>query len=78
LICVSDGSRGPFYISEMIQYKQRPERRPNASFLQRQERKAQQEIEGRAAMAEYQKERQTVLDRMATLKKARLDKERRG
>ena len=47
-----------------------------ASPAERQERKARQEIEGRVAMAEYVKEGQAVLDRMAKLRKAREDRER--
>jgi hypothetical protein len=49
-----------------------------ASFAERQERKALQEIEGRAAMAEYQEQQEAVLDRMAKLRKAREDRERQG
>ena len=55
----------------MIQDNQRRERRPTASLAERQERKALQEIEGRAAMAEYEKDHQAVLDRMVKLRKAR-------
>jgi hypothetical protein len=54
------------------------ERRPQASPAERQERQLRQQIEGRAAMAEYEKEQRAALDRMAKLKQARLEREKPG
>jgi hypothetical protein len=76
LICVSESGGATVYKLGMIQNKQRRERRPTASIAERQERKALQEIEGRAAMAEYKEQEQAVRDRMAKLRKAREDRER--
>jgi hypothetical protein len=76
LIFVSETGHTVFYIFRMIQYNQRRARRPIASFSERQERKTLQEIQGRAAMSEYHRERQAVLERMVKLKKARQDRER--
>jgi uncharacterized protein YaiL (DUF2058 family) len=76
LICVSVSWDRQIYSVGMVQYKQRPKRRPTETFADRQERKALQKIEGRAATAEYERDRQVVLDRMAQLRKAREDRER--
>jgi hypothetical protein len=61
----------------MIQYKPRTQRR-QATSAERRQRKAVQQIEGRVAMAEYEQDRQAVLERMAKLRKAREDRERQG
>jgi len=68
----------PIYAFRTMQYKERPQRRPAASLAERQQRKAVQEIEGRVAMAEYEQNRQAVLERMAKLRKAREERERQG